>query len=340
MPRQPRLNIADGVYHVTQRGLERRNIVLNDADRHDWWRLFDRQATRCGWRVFALALLDNHFHIFLRTPQPNLSAGMHAFESGFVTLFNRRHARTGPLFQGRFGAVLVEYETHARVLSRYVHLNPHRAGLDPQPGQYRWCSYRYYLNPNGAPGWLDWRTVLGEVSSREGAARIAYRRFVEEGSNTRLPSPLADVTEDGLLGSAEFVRRYTVRGQAPQISDLAGSCRHQEQSLVPPNLKSAVPDPTLFDRLVRAVAVEFDVPIEQIRQRGRHGNWARHAVIWLTHGSLKWTHLEIAERLGDLSESAVRDSLRRTRLRFDEPQGGAFRAGLANAARSLGLHES
>ena len=58
MSRLPRLNIADGVYHVTQRGLERRDIVLNDKDRHDWWRLFDCQATRCGWRVFAYALLD------------------------------------------------------------------------------------------------------------------------------------------------------------------------------------------------------------------------------------------------------------------------------------------
>ena len=73
MPRQPQLNIADGVYHVTQRGLERRNIVLNDHDRKEWFRLFSRHATQCGWRVFAYALLDNHFHIFLRTPQPNLS---------------------------------------------------------------------------------------------------------------------------------------------------------------------------------------------------------------------------------------------------------------------------
>ena len=218
MSRQPRLNMAEGVYHVTQRGLERCDIVLSDADRHNWWRLFDRHATRCGWRVFADALLDNHFHIFLRTPQPNLSEGMHAFESGYVTLFNRRHERTGPLFQGRFGAVLVEYETQARVLSRYVHLNPHRAGLDRQPGLYRWCSYQYCLNPNGAPAWLDWRTILGEVSAREGAARIAYRRFVEEGVGTTLPSPMAEVTDDGLLGSAEFVKRYagsTSRGQAP-----------------------------------------------------------------------------------------------------------------------------
>ena len=73
MPRKPRLNIVDGVYHVTQRGLEKRDIVRNDTDRQEWLRLFHRQATQCGWRVFAYALLDNHFHIFLRTPQPNLS---------------------------------------------------------------------------------------------------------------------------------------------------------------------------------------------------------------------------------------------------------------------------
>ena len=208
MSRQPRLNIADGVYHVTQRGLEKRRIVSDDQDRREWLRLLSRPATQRGWRVFADALLDNHFHIFLRTPQPNLSAGMHAFESGYVTLFNKRHHRTGPLFQGRFGAVLVEFESHARVLSRYVHLNPVEAGLARTPGEYAWSSYRYYLDPHGAPTWLDWRTILGELSARESAARIAYRRFVEASLGTTQPNPLDDAIDGGLLGSSQFVERY------------------------------------------------------------------------------------------------------------------------------------
>ena len=82
MARQPRLNIANGAYHLTQRGVEKRDIVADDLDRREWLRLLGRNATRCGWRVFAYALMSNHFHIFLRTPQPNLSVGMHAFESG------------------------------------------------------------------------------------------------------------------------------------------------------------------------------------------------------------------------------------------------------------------
>ncbi len=246
MPRRPRLNIADGVYHVTQRGLERRNIVADDHDRKEWLRLLGRHATQCGWRVFAYALLDNHFHIFLRTPQPNLSTGMHAFESGYVTLFNKRHERTGPLFQGRFGAVLVEFESHARVLSRYVHLNPFEAGLAKTPGEYKWSSYRYYLDPRGAPVWLDWQTPLAEISQRESAARVAYRRFVEASLGRPLTNPLKDAVDGWLLGSPAFVERYQARGQALRNSELAEGSDEAEEDVDRPIPNFEVPDPGMI----------------------------------------------------------------------------------------------
>ena len=336
MPRQPRLNLAEGVYHVTQRGLERRDIVLNNDDRQDWLRLFDRHATRCGWRVFAYALLDNHFHIFLRTPQPNLSEGMHAFESGYVSLFNRRHKRTGPLFQSRFGAVLIEHESHAQVLSRYVHLNPHRAGLDPRPGEYRWCSLRYYLNPDGAPAWLDWQTILRELSTREGAARIAYRRFVMEGTTAAIPNPLAEVTADGLLGSETFLKRHS--GQAPQNSELAEKSVAVNRERVSPILNSAEPDPGLFERLLIAVAEEFDVSVESIRQPGRHRNWARVAAIHLAHESLRMSQAEIATRFDNASESAIRDALRRAATRLQKPDDEMFQQSLRRICTKLDSH--
>ena len=137
MPRSQRSDIANAVHHVTQRGLERRNIVLNEDDRSHWWRLFERVARRCQWRVFAVALLDNHFHIFLRTPQPNLSDGMQDLDGGYASFFNQRHDREGPLFQGRFKSVPVEHESHSWELSRYVHLNPYRAKLTTNPLLYR-----------------------------------------------------------------------------------------------------------------------------------------------------------------------------------------------------------
>ncbi len=307
MPRQPRLNIADGVYHVTQRGLERRNIVADDHDRQEWFRLFNRQATQCGWRVFAYALLDNHFHIFLRTPQPNLSQGMHAFESGYVTLFNKRHSRPGPLFQGRFGAVLVEFESHARVLSRYVHLNPHRAGLDPRPGQYAWCSYRYYLNPRGAPAWLDWQTTLAEISQREAAARIQYRRFVEAGVGSRIANPLSAAVDGWLLGSPEFVERYQDRGQALRNSELAEDSIENNGVEARPIPNSEVPDPSV---LLATVAAEFEVTVENLLARGRHRNRARLAAMWLCRERIHESLTQLGERFGGLSASTVSEALR------------------------------
>ena len=73
MPRKPRLNIRDGAYHVINRGLERRAIVRDDPDRQEWLRLFARVAVRRHWRVFAYALVENHFHLFIRTPAGDLS---------------------------------------------------------------------------------------------------------------------------------------------------------------------------------------------------------------------------------------------------------------------------
>ena len=105
MARPLRIEMENGLYHVTARGWERRGIVESDRDREDWLRLLDRVATRSNWRVFSWVLMSNHFRLFLRTPEPNLSAGMHDLHSGYASLFNRRHRRVGSLFQGRFKAI-------------------------------------------------------------------------------------------------------------------------------------------------------------------------------------------------------------------------------------------
>jgi REP element-mobilizing transposase RayT len=93
-----RIEIEDGIYHVTARGWERRVIVRDDRDREEWCTLLDRVVLRFGWRFFAWVLMDNHFHLFFQTPEANLSAGMHDFNSGYATWFNRRHRRVGSLF--------------------------------------------------------------------------------------------------------------------------------------------------------------------------------------------------------------------------------------------------
>ena len=329
MARQPRLNIAEGVYHVTQRGVEQRDIVVDDEDRQEWLRLLGRNATRCGWRVFAYALMTNHFHIFLRTPEPNLSEGMQAFESGYVSLFNRKLGRVGPLFQGRFGAVLVEQETHGRVLSRYVHLNPHAAGLTPHPAQYRWSSYRHYLDPNGAPPWLDWRTILAEISQREAAARIAYRRFIEEGITGPLANPLDDMREGWLLGSDSFVERYGEGVRHSKLQSVAGDGLENSEAVVRHGLKFGVPNP---DVLTAAVCARFGVAVDVLLAKGRPNNWARDAAVWLHRELIGATLEQLAQRYA-AKPTAISEIIRRTSRRMKEVSG--FREAVESVQMTL-----
>lgn len=207
MARPLRIEIENGLYHVTVRGWERRTIVRTDRDREDWLRLFDKTATRCNWRVFSWVLMTNHLHLYLRTPQPNLSVGMHDLNSGYASLFNRRHKRVGSLYQGRFKAILVEDDSYCWELSRYLHLNPVRAKMVVRPEDYQWGSYPAYLDRRKAPPWLDWETVVLEQGASLTSARRAYRRFVEAGMDQSLKSPLQSAYGGMFLGSEPWIER-------------------------------------------------------------------------------------------------------------------------------------
>ena len=305
----------NGLFHVTNRGVDRRDIVLDDHDREAWLRLLDRNATRCGWRVFAFALLDNHFHLYLRTPQANLSTGMRDFESGYATLFNRRHEREGHLFQSRFHAVIVENDGHSWELTRYVHLNSLRAGLTKDPFQDRWTSYRHYLNPDHAPAWLDWRTVLAEFGGTQSRARLAYKRFVEAGIAQPPPNPITAAVDGWILGGEEFVAQCRAWREATETQ------RDDRQ----PAASAGGRDGRTGKRLLR-----------RIIQPGRHGNRGRDAAILLAREFLEESLDTLAEYFGGVTRAAITETVRRARQRAErEPAFAAMLAGHPSRAGAL-----
>ena len=206
--------------------------------------------------------MTNHFHVFLKLTEANLSTGMHDLQSGYATYFNKRHQRPGALFEGRFKAIFVESEGHAWSLSRYLHLNPYRA-LGVKPEHFRWSTYRHFLDPREAPKWLDWRTVLCEFSGTEAAAWIAYRRYVESGLTQKLTSPLDQAYKGVLLGSPSFIAQHR-----HLIEEAESDVARISQSLS-------------IDAAIRLVGESFAVSEDAIRVRGRHGNLAREVAIWL-----------------------------------------------------------
>ncbi len=305
MARPLRIELENGLYHVTVRGWERRKIVRSDRDRQDWLRLLSKTATRCNWRVFAWVLMTNHFHLYLRTPQPNLSAGMHDLNSGYASLFNRRHRRVGALYQGRFKAILVEDDSHSWELSRYVHLNPVRAQMVARPESYRWGSYPAYLDRRKAPSWLDWETVVLEHAASLPAARRAYRKFVESAIGHPKRSPLEAAYGGLLLGSQQWID--TMRRQlAKQPDDRNVPARRR----LAKSVDSA--------KLMKMVADRFGVPASRLVEVRRRDNDARVAAIYLHRRLTSQAVGSLATRYGGVSPAAISKTVCRAEQRRSE----------------------
>ena len=105
MTRPLRLQFEDAYYHVINRGLERKRIVLKQADHDEFVKLLQDVSIRWGVKVIAYCLMSNHYHVFLQTPRGNLSRVMRHLDGLYTQYFNRTYRRDGPLFRGRYRAI-------------------------------------------------------------------------------------------------------------------------------------------------------------------------------------------------------------------------------------------
>ena len=166
MPRRLRIEFEGAIYHVMARGNARQKIVRDDADRR---RLVARPGAHGHPLRMGVALLRHHGQpspLLLRTPRPNLAAGMQGFLSGYALWAGAAAAASGHLFQGRYRAEMIEDESYYWTVSRYIHLNPVRAGLVARPEQWEWSSY---------PGYRDARTTSALGGPRRAAGGLAGR---------------------------------------------------------------------------------------------------------------------------------------------------------------------
>jgi len=161
---------------------------------------------RFGWRCYAYCVMDNHYHLLIETPKPNLSRGMRQLNGTYTQAVNRRHHRVGHLFQGRFSAILVEKEAHLLELCRYVVLNPVRAKMVAHPRLWAWSSYRDTVGERTAPAWLTTDWILEQFGARQREAQVRYREFVADGREG--PRPWEQLKGQIYLGSETFIARH------------------------------------------------------------------------------------------------------------------------------------
>jgi putative transposase len=204
MARPLRIQYPGAVYHVTSRGNEKKAVYQDDQDRDAFLRTLEHVNKRYHWICHAYCLMDNHYHLVIETPDGNLSLGMRQLNGVYTQLFNKRRERSGHLFQGRYQAILIQKETHLLEVCRYVVLNPVRAGLKKQPGDWEWSSYRADAGEESAHRCLTKDWVLSQFGKTRREAEKEYRKFVQRGIGESL---WEEVKGQGILGERKFVEQ-------------------------------------------------------------------------------------------------------------------------------------
>jgi putative transposase len=183
MPRKARIDAPGALHHIIVRGIERRNIFLDDTDRDNFIdrlsAVLDETQTAC----FAWALIPNHFHLLLRTGSAAISRVMQRILTGYAISFNKRHQRHGHLFQNRYKSILCQEDVYLLELVRYIHLNPLRANIVTtykELQEYPYCGHSAFFRKGYRP-WQDTDYVLKRFHSSISVSRRRYLEFVEKG---------------------------------------------------------------------------------------------------------------------------------------------------------------
>ncbi len=201
MGRPLRIIFPGAHYHITARGNEKKDIFKSRWDRERFLSYLESSNSRYGARIHAYCLMNNHYHLLLETPEGNLPEIIRHINGAYTNYFNKKHQRVGHLLQGRYKAILIEADEYLMELTRYIHLNPVRAGKVGKPDEHPWSSYRDYIGERSIPSWLSTSQVLGKFS-----APSSYKRFVEHMLDKEYQSPLQATVSSTLLGSEPFIR--------------------------------------------------------------------------------------------------------------------------------------
>lgn len=207
MARPLRIEFPGAFYHVTSRGNERRELFRSRADRERFILYLESAVARYGAVIHSYCLMTNHYHLFLETPHGNLSDFMRYVNGAYTTYFNTKRKRAGHLFQGRYKSIVVDADEYAIELSRYIHLNPVRAGMVAKPEDHEWSSYRLFAGISHTPGWLKTEFILAQFGTRD--PQRQYRAFVEDLLGAEYESPMQGVIASTLLGTPEFVAQIS-----------------------------------------------------------------------------------------------------------------------------------
>jgi len=183
MPRKSRIDAPGTLHHIIVRGIDRKKIFKDDKDRNKFLDRLGSILTETKTTCFAWALIPNHFHLLLRTGASPISSVMRRLLTGYAIFFNKRHRRSGHLFQNRYKSILCQEDTYLLELVRYIHLNPLRAKLVDSYhslAAYSFCGHSAIMGKVDRT-WQETDYILKMFGDKQQISRRGYLKFVEDG---------------------------------------------------------------------------------------------------------------------------------------------------------------
>ncbi|MBF0104857.1 MAG: transposase [Deltaproteobacteria bacterium] len=308
MSRALRIEYEGAWYHVMNRGSRRWNIFHEDEDRWYYFKLLSEIRGLWNVEVHGYSLMDNRYHLMVRTPNCGLSRAMRHLNGNYTIYYNRKYKKDGPLFRGRFKSIITEpNDEYLLSLIRYIHLNPVEAGLCRQPEHHPWTSHGAYLNKKQRPQWLVVDEILKDFSKTEKAAQKKFDEFVKSKKApylVKIEGLKSRVTIQGSEGFRDWIK-YNYTDKIKKDRTLPTLRRPKKQRV---DVK----------KIIGYIMNEYGVRMVDIeRNTGRLYNEPRAMIVYLMREVNGETHNEIARTM-HMEPQAVSKSLQRfKKLRED-----------------------
>jgi REP element-mobilizing transposase RayT len=320
MPRKARIDAPGAIHHIICRGIEGQNIFWDESDHTDFLQRLEKILDETNAPCFAWSLLPNHFHLLLRTGNAPIATVMLRLLSGYAGRFNRRHHRSGHLFQNRYKSILCQENKYLLELVRYIHLNPLRAGIvatTKQLDNFEYCGHGVLLGLRKCD-WQEVDFVLSLFGKSVWAARRTYHTFIEKGiAHGKRP----DLVGGGLLRSMGGWRVIqSLRDSQIHLKGderILGDSNFVESVLKTQNERmekryKLQAQGWNFEKIVSRVADIFNIEADQILIAGKQPQRvkSRSLVCYWAVKELKMTATEVAKLLG-LTQSAITKAAQR-----------------------------
>lgn len=290
MARPLRIEYPGAFYHITTRGNQRQKIFLKNKDFELFLNVIDKAFERYLFYIHCFVLMGNHYHLLIETPDGNLSKIMQFINSQYTHFFNFVNNKSGHVFQGRYKSLLVDKDSYLLGLSRYIHLNPLKAGLAKKLEDYRWSSFPYYAGLRPSPKWLRFDFVLSNWDINDIPKSVEkYKKFISSKIDNS-EDVFKNIYGQAILGDEDFISN-TLKTDLKQAKNISYAKKFIKRAGM------------LY--IIDMISEEYDVDKDIILKGGIRNNIARQAALYFIRKFCSETNIEIASCFENIGFTAI-----------------------------------